>query len=91
MLDCNAQTGKAIRYNKIGEQTQIIHQDNTGEELYNHPRYITENNNGDIIVCDFGFDDNCGAVVVTEREGIHRFLLHRTSSRFYVSATWNLH
>lgn len=73
MLDCNTQTGKVIRYNKIGEQTQIIQRDNTGEELYNHPRYITENNNGDIIVCDFGFDDNCGAVVVTEREGTHRF------------------
>lgn len=73
MLDCNAQTGKVIRYNKIGEETQIIEQDNTGEELYNHPRYITENNNGDIVVCDYGFNDNRGAVVVTEREGTHRF------------------
>lgn len=84
MLDCNTQTGKIIRYNKIGEQTQIIHHNNTGEELFSHPRYITENNNGDIIVCDHGFDDNCGAVVVTDREGLHRFTYtgHPPGSKF---------
>lgn len=84
MLDCNTQTGHIIRYNQIGKETQIIHRDNTGEELYNHPRYITENNNGDIGVCDYGVDDNCGAVVVTEGEGIHRFSYtgHPSGSEF---------
>lgn len=73
ILDCNTKTGKVIRYNQKGEETQIIHQDNTGEELFSCPRFLAENNNGDIIVCDYGRVDECGAVVVTERKGIHRF------------------
>lgn len=35
------------------------------------PRYITENNNGDIVVTDF--DIGPGAVVVTNENGSHRF------------------
>lgn len=84
MLDYNTQTGHVIRYNQMGKETKIIHRDNTGEELYCRPRYITENNNGDIVVCDYGFDDNCGAVVVTERKGTHRFSYtgHPSGSEF---------
>lgn len=73
ILDCNTKTGKVIRYNQKGKETQVIHRDNTGEELFSCPRYIAENNNGDIVVSDYGSNDNCGAVVVTERQGIHRF------------------
>lgn len=35
------------------------------------PRYIAETNNGDIVVTDF--DIGPGAVVVTDKNGIHRF------------------
>nr|XP_034315709.1 uncharacterized protein LOC117685429 isoform X2 [Crassostrea gigas] len=61
-------TGKVTRYNKIGQLTQIIQQDNTGIDLYCIPNYITENKNGDVVVCDL-----FNAVIVTEREGKHRF------------------
>lgn len=60
-----------IRYNQSGKLTQIIYKGKTGLELYNLPNYITENNNGDVVVSDY--DDPCGAVVVTERGGRHRF------------------
>uniref|UniRef100_A0A8W8LNG2 Tripartite motif-containing protein 3 n=1 Tax=Magallana gigas TaxID=29159 RepID=A0A8W8LNG2_MAGGI len=39
--------------------------------LYRRPSYITENNNGDVVVSDSIFPS--GAVVVTERGGRHRF------------------
>lgn len=72
MLDYDTMTGKVIRYNQIGKKTQIIHRDNTGEELFSCPHYIADNINGDIVVSDCGSED-CGAVEVTTREGIHRF------------------
>lgn len=59
--------GKIIRYNQTGQLTQTIQYDDTKLELYRGPRFITENNNGDIVVSD---DD---AVVVTDREGRYRF------------------
>lgn len=34
--------------------------------LYQKPNYITENNNGDVVVSDFYY--KTGAVVVTDRE-----------------------
>eukprot|EP00105_Crassostrea_gigas_P004634 XP_011417905.1 PREDICTED: uncharacterized protein LOC105321336 [Crassostrea gigas] len=72
------QTGKVTRYNKNGQLTNIIQQGNTGLELYNRPDYITENNNGDVVV-----SDTLSAVVVTEREGIYRFTYtgHPSGSR----------
>lgn len=73
ILDLNTKTGRVNRYNQNGKETQVIHRDNTGEEIFSCPRYAAENNNGDIVVCDYGSVDECGAVVVTEREGIHRF------------------
>lgn len=60
-------TGKVVRYNQSGELTQTIKHSNTGEELYSEPRYVTENNNGDIVVSDHG------VVVVTDSGGRHRF------------------
>ncbi|XP_062609602.1 uncharacterized protein LOC134271418, partial [Saccostrea cucullata] len=62
--------GKVVRYNSTGENIQTIqHHNNTGHRLYEGPVYITENRNGDVIVSDWGRD----AVVVTDRDGNHRF------------------
>lgn len=49
-------------------KTQIIQHAETFCDMFSSPRYITENNNGDVEV-----SDSTGAVVVTDREGIHRF------------------
>ncbi|XP_052678994.1 uncharacterized protein LOC128159835 [Crassostrea angulata] len=62
--------GKVTRYNQSGQLTQTIQKNNTGRGLYRHPNYITENNNGDVVVSDYHLS---GAVVVTERGGRHRF------------------
>ncbi|XP_061193747.1 uncharacterized protein LOC133201977 [Saccostrea echinata] len=61
--------GQLVRYNSTGEHIQTIQydQNNTGEELYRDPGYITENRNGDVIVSDLY------RVVVTDRGGSHRF------------------
>ncbi|XP_052679274.1 uncharacterized protein LOC128160049 [Crassostrea angulata] len=69
----NLLTGKISRYNQSGQLTQIIQNDNTGLGLYRQPRYITENNNGDVVVSDYNYISISGAVVVTERGGRHRF------------------
>nr|XP_034309388.1 uncharacterized protein LOC105325719 [Crassostrea gigas] len=61
------QTGKVTRYNQSGQLTQTIQHDNTGRGLYRGPIYITENNNGDVVVSDRS------AVVVTDHGGRHRF------------------
>ncbi|XP_052683304.1 uncharacterized protein LOC128163699 [Crassostrea angulata] len=66
-------TGKVTRYNQSGQLTQTIHHDNTGRRLYNQPNYITDNNNGDVVVSDYSIFYQSGAVVVTERGGRHRF------------------
>nr|XP_034309439.1 uncharacterized protein LOC117683733 [Crassostrea gigas] len=67
-----AGVGKVNRYNQSGQLTQTIKHDNTGRGLYRQPRYITENNNGDVLVSDH-IDFWSDAVVVTERGGRHRF------------------
>lgn len=60
-------TGIVIRYNV----TQSMQQNNSGQNMYRKPQFITYSNTGDILVSDFcnGF----GSVVVTERGGSHRF------------------
>ncbi|XP_065929130.1 uncharacterized protein [Magallana gigas] len=63
---------KVTRYNQSGQLTQTIH-DNTGQGLYIQPNYITENNNGDVVVSDYNYILKYGAVVVKERGGRHRF------------------
>lgn len=50
------EVGKVTRYNQTNH----------------HPNYITENNNGDIVVSDFGILGS-GAIVVTDRGGKYRF------------------
>nr|XP_022312626.1 uncharacterized protein LOC111117735 isoform X2 [Crassostrea virginica] len=63
-------TGKVMRYDKTGKRKQTIpHNDNTPRDLYKLPLFITENNNGDVLVSDLFRR----AVVVTSREGVHRF------------------
>nr|XP_022290139.1 uncharacterized protein LOC111101816 [Crassostrea virginica]XP_022290140.1 uncharacterized protein LOC111101816 [Crassostrea virginica] len=63
-------TGKVMRYDNTGKYKKTIpHNDNTPHDLYMLPFYITENNNGDVLVSDFGHK----AVVVTSGEGVHRF------------------
>ncbi|XP_065929641.1 uncharacterized protein [Magallana gigas] len=68
MCYIHTETGKVTRYNQSGQLTQTIQHDNTGRRLYNQPNYITENNNGDVVVSDYW-----SGVVVTERGGRHRF------------------
>jgi DNA-binding beta-propeller fold protein YncE len=61
--------GKVTRYNRKGQDVLNIQHDNKNNMLYIFPIYITENKNGDIIVSDWQRQ----AVVVTDREGSHRF------------------
>lgn len=65
--------GKVFRYNKTGQLTQTIQHDNRGLEMYAQPRYITENNNGDVVVANFNTFYAYGAVVVTDKRGNYRF------------------
>eukprot|EP00105_Crassostrea_gigas_P042588 XP_019926736.1 PREDICTED: uncharacterized protein LOC105337630 isoform X2 [Crassostrea gigas] len=67
MWNYDTYTGKVTRYSRSGQLTHTIQHDNTGRDLYSKPNYITENNNGDVVVS--GSD----AVVVTERGGRYRF------------------
>nr|XP_034319675.1 uncharacterized protein LOC105329700 isoform X2 [Crassostrea gigas]XP_034319676.1 uncharacterized protein LOC105329700 isoform X2 [Crassostrea gigas]XP_034319677.1 uncharacterized protein LOC105329700 isoform X2 [Crassostrea gigas]XP_034319678.1 uncharacterized protein LOC105329700 isoform X2 [Crassostrea gigas]XP_034319679.1 uncharacterized protein LOC105329700 isoform X2 [Crassostrea gigas]XP_034319680.1 uncharacterized protein LOC105329700 isoform X2 [Crassostrea gigas]XP_034319682.1 un len=73
MYNIDTKTGKVTRYNQSGQLTQTIQNHNTGRRLYSRPIYITENNNGDVVVSDFNYISRSGAVVVTERGGRHRF------------------
>uniref|UniRef100_K1Q2B4 Tripartite motif-containing protein 2 n=1 Tax=Magallana gigas TaxID=29159 RepID=K1Q2B4_MAGGI len=68
MFNIKRETGKVTRYNQSGQLTQTIHHDMNGMELYRQPNYITENNNGDILVCD-----SLKVVVVVDLGGRHRF------------------
>ncbi|XP_056007569.1 uncharacterized protein LOC125666209 isoform X1 [Ostrea edulis] len=72
MYNTDTETGKVTRYNSSGQHILTIQHHNTGHTLYSRPYYITENNNGDIIVSDW-IKYKRGAVVVTERGGRHRF------------------
>lgn len=58
---------KVIRYDQTGKLTQIIQNDTNGIALFDEPRYLTENKNGDIVVSD------SSSVVVTENGGKYRF------------------
>lgn len=63
----NVKAGKVTRYNQTGQLTQTIEHDSNWLEIYRQPSYITENNNGNIVVSDYR------AVVVTEHGGKYRF------------------
>ncbi|XP_078311653.1 uncharacterized protein LOC111135301 [Crassostrea virginica] len=62
--------GQVMRYDNTGKHKQTIpHNNNRRHDLYGNPYFITENNNGDVLVCDLYL----GVVVVTSGEGVHRF------------------
>nr|XP_022337251.1 uncharacterized protein LOC111133290 [Crassostrea virginica] len=68
--DTRTSTSKVMRYDNTGKHKQTIpHDDNIPHTLYMYPGYITENNNGDVLVSDYDHR----AVVVTSCEGVHRF------------------
>ncbi|XP_062576085.1 uncharacterized protein LOC134237969 [Saccostrea cucullata] len=69
IYNTDTKTGQVNRYNNTGEHIQTIPHDNTGQGLYSVPTYITENRNGDVIVSDY----HRSVLVVTDREGRHRF------------------
>lgn len=68
MYEKKRQEGKVARYNNTKKLIQTIQHCKKGQTLYSKPYYITENNNGDVVVSDF-----TRAVVVTERGGKYRF------------------
>lgn len=68
MFNKESLIGKITRYSQTGQLTQTIQTDNTGLEIFQKPNYITDNNNGDVVV-----SDSNSAVVVTERGGGYRF------------------
>ena len=67
--DTDPPIGRVIRSDRTGTPTQTIPRDNSTVNLYSVPRYITENNNGDVVVSD----NVALTVVVTSAEGNHRF------------------
>jgi hypothetical protein len=69
MLHTSQRIGNVTVYNSAGLKMLTIQENETGHMLYRSPTYITENNNGDIIVSDY----DCDSVVVTDSKGKHRF------------------
>lgn len=69
-----------IDSNYLGKLVQTIQYDNAGYYLYFGPSYITENNNGDIVVSDWKT-----GVVVTNSEGRHRFTFNQDPSGIVIS------
>lgn len=63
--------GKVTRYNRIGQLIQTIQQDSSRLNMFKEINYLTENNNGDIVVSDYMHES--GAVVVTAKGGRRRF------------------
>jgi hypothetical protein len=61
---------KVVRYNEEGSELWQSQYDAQGQPLYEYPKYITENVNGDICTSDGGDND---AVVVLDIDGNHRF------------------
>ena len=66
-------TGKVTRYNSNGRITQTIQDGELLYPLYGTPIYITENNNGDVVVSDERHRHFIRAIVVTSRSGNFRF------------------
>ncbi|XP_061165831.1 uncharacterized protein LOC133174754 [Saccostrea echinata] len=70
MMSSDTNKAKVGRYNSKGQKLRH----NPGQELYDNPRYITENLNGDVIVSDLNKNDSgLGVIVVTDSIGTHRF------------------
>lgn len=66
--------GKILRYNQSGTLVKTIQHDCKGLQLYRAPIYVTENNNGDIVVSDYDLSIfMSGALVVNDSNGLYRF------------------
>ncbi|XP_078340290.1 uncharacterized protein LOC111110476 isoform X2 [Crassostrea virginica] len=67
--DSDTKEGAIIRrFDNTGKYKQTIPH-NVNNSLFGSPRFISENNNGDVVVSDLGLR----SVVVTSGEGVHRF------------------
>ena len=64
----NKEMGKIIRYSRVLKHEQTIPEDKPYHILYTDPHYVTENNNGDVVVSDYW-----RGVVVTDHGGTYRF------------------
>lgn len=71
----NLKKGTVIRYNQVGQLKQTIQHNDSSLELYKQPSFLTENNNGDVVVSDCH-----NAVLVTDCRGRHRFSYSITPS-----------
>nr|XP_022306259.1 uncharacterized protein LOC111112774 isoform X3 [Crassostrea virginica] len=60
--------GVVVRFNNMGQPIMIIPEHYKHHALFKDPNYITENNNGDVVVSDYW-----RGVVVTDHKGKHRF------------------
>jgi hypothetical protein len=73
---------KVVRYSSTGTILQEIQYDSQGQPLYEHPAYIAENVNGDVIVTDW----MKRAVIAVDRLGIFRFSYSGRDDTFYATA-----
>lgn len=74
-------TGKVMRYDHKGQLLQTTQYNDKKCNMYRKPNFITENNNGDIIVSDMV----CCAVVVTDSHGKYRFSYPGNSKNLLLS------
>lgn len=69
---------KIVRYNNKGNPL-FENPQNKGNQVYHTPCYLSENINGDVCVSDW----NRESLIVSDREGCHRFSYSGSGSRFY--------
>ena len=72
MYNRDLKIGKILRYSTSGKLIKTIQYDQAGKPMYRIPRYLTENNNGDIVVSVWRYNEP-GCVVVTDAQGRRRF------------------
>lgn len=78
---------KVVRYSSTGTVLQSIQYDSYGQPLYESPKYIAENVNGDVIVTDW----KKNAVIAVNRLGIYRYsFLWKEGKSFVCSVATDL-
>lgn len=85
----NVDNSKVAVYDDLGNEILTIQVNEKHQNLYCNPVFITENQNGDIIVSDCGTN----SVVVTDQTGNHRFTINDVVNRkqgFYSVCTDSL-
>lgn len=76
--------GKIFRFNRKGLLTQSQYPKEKSKCFTSTPKFITENNNGDVVVSALNQsspEDKSGAVVVTDQSGKTRFIYRGHSRR----------